>query len=131
MIDRFALAYREQQQLFLLDKTYLVQTLFTVGGPATLSARFVVQFFWNPAMALILTLALLGLGTWLLWFSIRDKRADWPILPLCFIPFAFLAASLSENAMHFSVLTAWLIALGALCRYSCIRTHRLIRGRPR
>ena len=128
MIDRFALAYREQQQLFLLDKTYLVQTLFTVGGPATLSARFVVQFFWNPAMALILTLALLGLGTWLLWFSIRDKRADWPILPLCLIPFAFLAASLSENAMHFSVLTAWLIALGALCGYSRIRSHRLIWG---
>ena len=128
MMDSFSLAYREQQQLFLFDKTYLVQCLFTVGGLATLSARFVVQFFWNPATAVILTLALLGLGAWLLWFSVRDKRARWAILPLCFIPFAFLAASLSENVMHYSVLTAWLIALGALCRYSRIRTHRLIRG---
>ena len=98
MMDRFALAYREQQQLFLLDKTYLVQSLFTVGGAATLSGRFVVQFFWNPALAVFITLALLGLGAWLLWVSVRDKRADWPILPLCLLPFAFLSASLSLSA---------------------------------
>jgi hypothetical protein len=128
MMDRFALAYREQQQLFLLDKTYLVQSLFTVGGAATLSGRFVVQFFWNPALAVFITLALLGLGAWLLWVSVRDKRADWPILPLCLLPFAFLSASLSENAMHFSVLTAWLLSLVALCGYSRIRSHRLAWG---
>lgn len=128
MTDRFALAFREQQQLFLFDKTYLVQTLFTVGGLATLSGRFVVQFFWNPVLAVILTLTLLGLGAWLLWGSVRDTRADWHLLPLCLIPFAFLAASLSENAMHFSVLTAWLIALAALFAYTRIRCGRLIWG---
>ena len=128
MMDRYALAFREQQQLFLLDKTYLVQSLFSVGGLATLSSRFVVQFFWNPAWAVILTLALLVLGAWLLWFSVRDKRADWHILPLCLIPFAFLAASLSENAMHFSILTAWLLTLAALCGYSRIRSHRPLWG---
>ena len=58
MIDRFALAFREQQQLFLFDKTYLVQSLFTVGGLATLSGRFFVQFFWNPTLAVLITLAL-------------------------------------------------------------------------
>ena len=128
MTDRFALAFREQQQLFLYDKTYLVQSLFTVGGLATLSGRFFVQFFWNPTLAVIITLALLGLGAWLLWVSVRKSRADWPLLPLCLIPFAFLAASLSENAMHFSVLTAWLIALAALCGYTRIRSGRLIWG---
>ena len=45
MMDRFALAFREQQQLFLFDKTYLVSCLFSLGGLATLSGRFVVQFF--------------------------------------------------------------------------------------
>ena len=128
MIDRFALAFREQQQLFLFDKTYLVQSLFTVGGLATLSGRFFVQFFWNPTLAVLITLALLGLGAWLLWVSLRDKRAQWPILPLCLIPFAFLAASLSENAMHYSVLTAWLIALTALFAYTRIRSGRLVWG---
>ena len=128
MMDRYALAFREQQQLFLLDKTYLVQSLFSVGGLATLSSRFVVQFFWNPAWAVILTLALLGLGAWLLWFSVRETRANWPVLPLCLIPFAFLAASLSENAMHFSILTAWLLTLAALCGYSRIRSHRPLWG---
>ena len=128
MIDRFALAFREQQQLFLYDKTYLVQSLFTVGGLATLSGRFVVQFFWNPILAVIITLVLLGLGACLLWASVRKSRADWHILPLCLIPFAFLAASLSENAMHYSVLTAWIISLAALCGYTRIRSGRLIWG---
>lgn len=125
MIDPFALAFREQQQLFLYDKTYLVQTLCTVGGLATLSGRFFVQFFWNPGLAVIITLLLLGLGTWLLWASLREKSAQWQLLPLCFIPFVFLAASLSENAMHFSVLTAWLIALAAFYAYTRIRTNKL------
>ena len=31
-MNGFALAYREQQQLFLFDKTYLGTTLFKVGG---------------------------------------------------------------------------------------------------
>ena len=128
MIDRFALAFREQQQLFLYDKTYLVQSLFAVGGMATLSGRFFVQFFWNPTLAVLITLALLGLGAWLLWVSVRKSRADWPLLPLCLIPFAFLAASLSENAMHFSVLTAWIISIAALCGYTRIRSGRLVWG---
>lgn len=128
MTDRFALAFREQQQLFLYDKTYLVQSLFTVGGLSTLSGRFFVQFFWNPTLAIIITLALLGLGAWLLWVSVRKSRADWPLLPLCLIPFAFLAASLSENAMHFSVLTAWIISIAALCGYTRIQSGRLVWG---
>ena len=128
MMDRFALAFREQQQLFLYDKTYLLPCLFSVGGLATLSGRFFVQFFWNPTLAVIITLTLLALDAWLLWLSVRDKRADWHILPLCLIPFAFLAASLSENAMHFSVLTAWLIALAALLAYTRIRSGRLVWG---
>ena len=45
-MNPFALAYREQQQLFIYDKTYLYGTLFKVGGLATLLARFIVQFFF-------------------------------------------------------------------------------------
>lgn len=128
MMNPFALAYREQQQLFLLDKTFFAETLFQVGGLATLAARFVVQFFWSPALAVVLTVALLGLGTWLLWAALRDSRSDWHILPLCVIPFAFLAASLSENAMHYSILTAWLLALTVLWGYTHIRSNRLLWG---
>ena len=47
-MNHYALAYREQQQLFMFDKTYLWGTLLKVGGLATLLARFIVQFFWNP-----------------------------------------------------------------------------------
>ena len=62
MTSHFALAYREQQQLFLFDRTYVIGTLLKVGGLATLFARFIVQFFWNPVVALIITLLLLALS---------------------------------------------------------------------
>ena len=67
MVNRFALAYREQQQLFLFDKTYIWGTLLKVGGLATLLARFIVQFFWNPTVALVLTLLLLVFSAYMTW----------------------------------------------------------------
>ncbi len=74
-MNRFALAYREQQQLFLFDKTYLLGTLLKVGGLSTLTGRFIVQFFWNPTVALCLTVLLLLLGGWMLWESVRRRLA--------------------------------------------------------
>ena len=38
-MNPFALAYREQQQLFLFDKTYILGTLLKVGGLSTLLAQ--------------------------------------------------------------------------------------------
>ena len=64
-MNPFALAYREQQQLFLFDKTYILGTLLKVGGLSTLLARFIVQFFWNKTAALGITLALLALSSFL------------------------------------------------------------------
>lgn len=127
-MNRFALAYREQQQLFLFDKTYLGATLFKVGGFATLLSQFVVQFFRNPTVALILSLCLLALLSWLLWFSVRRTRAEWPVLPLCLIPAYFLGASLSDHSLHFDALVAIFLAVAAIAWYSRIRNRRLLRG---
>ena len=68
-MNPFALAYREQQQLFIYDRTYLCGTLFKVGGLATLLARFIVQFFWNPKVAMAITLLLLALSVYMLSVS--------------------------------------------------------------
>lgn len=128
MMNRFALAYREQQQLFLLDRTYLSATLFRLGGLATLSAQGLVQFFYHPGLAVALTLGLFAVMGWLLWLAVRRDRRDWGRLPLCLVPALFWAASLADHALHFDALLAVVFAVGALCGYVLIRHSRLLWG---
>ena len=127
-MNRFALAYREQQQLFLFDKTYLLGTLLKVGGLSTLTGRFIVQFFWHPTVALCLTVLLLLLGGWMLWASVRRSLSDWVLLPIALIPFVLLGASLSDNAVYFDVMPAWLFAVGTLWLYHCCSRARVLKG---
>lgn len=128
MVNRFALAYREQQQLFMLDKTYILETLLKVGGLATLLGRFIVQFFWNPTAALILTSLLLLLSAWMTWAFVRESRKDWKILPLCLVTAVFLGASLSDNSLHFEFVTAILLAQAGLLIYKNISEYKTVWG---
>ena len=127
-MNRFALAYREQQQLFLFDKAYLWGVLLKVGGLATLIARFVVQFFWNPVVALTLTFILLGLSAYMTWAYVRDSAKDWPTLPLCVIPSIIIGASLLDNSLHFDYLTAILIVQAGLLLFKSIKSQRTAWG---
>ena len=127
-MNRFALAYREQQQLFLWDKTYLAGTLLKVGGCATLIAQFVVQFFYNPTVALVLTLCLLALLAGLLWLALRQGKEDWALLPFCLIPALLWGACLSDHALHYDALIAALMATGSLAIYARIERRRLLWG---
>ena len=128
MVNRFALAYREQQQLFIFDRTYILGTLLKVGGLATLLARFIVQFFWNPTVALIITLALLALSAYLAWAFVRESRKDWSILPLCLIPAILLGVSLSDNSLHFEFLTSFLLVQAGLIIYKIINSRKTFWG---
>ena len=121
-MNRFALAYREQQQLFLFDKAYLWGVLLKVGGLATLIARFVVQFFWNPVVALTLTFILLGLSAYMTWAYVRDSMKDWGLIPLCAIPSVSIWASLMDNSLHFEYLTAILLVQAGLLIYKKIKS---------
>lgn len=122
------LAYREQQQLFLFDKAYIAVVLFKVGGFSTLVARFIVQFFWNPTMAIILTAALLVTSTCLTWIAFRRSSSDWGIIPLCVIPALLMGASICDNALHFDALISWMMCIIALAVYSRIKSGRLLWG---
>lgn len=124
-MNPFALAYREQQQLFIFDRTYVLGTLLKVGGLATLAARFIVQFFWNPAVAFTLTLLLLVLSAWMGWAYMRQSRKEWWLIPLCIIPSLFIGASLSDNSLHFEYLTSILLVQAGLLAYKGIRSNRL------
>lgn len=127
-MNPFALAYREQQQLFIYDKTYLYGTLFKVGGLSTLLARFIVQFFWNPRVAMAVTMVLLALSAYMLWVAARESCKDWKIIPLCIIPALFLYSSLSDNGLHFDYLTSILLVQAGLLIFKGIRSRRLLWG---
>ncbi|MBO4230211.1 MAG: hypothetical protein J5886_00890 [Bacteroidales bacterium] len=127
-MNPFALAYREQQQLFMFDKTYLLGMLLKVGGLATLLARFIVQFFWNPTVALVLTLLLLALSAYMTWALVRETKKDWKLIPACLIPSVFIGASLADNSLHFEFLTSILLVQAGLIIYKGITSRRLIWG---
>ena len=127
-MNPFALAYREQQQMFLFDKTYILGTLLKVGGLSTLLSRFIVQFFWNPTSAVILTTLLLALSAYLLWATVRKDRKDWKIIPLCLIPAFFLWGSLADIRLHFDYLTSILLVQAGLLIYSRIKSRKFLWG---
>ena len=127
-MNPFALAYREQQQLFMFDKTYLMGTLLKVGGLATLLARFIVQFFWNPTVALVLTILLLALSAYMTWALLRKSKKDWKIIPLCLIPSIFIGASLSDNSLHLEFLTSILLVQAGLLIFKGIKSRKVLWG---
>lgn len=100
----YILSYREQQQLFLFDWDYISDTLFQPGGASAVVGRFLVQFFYSPVAALLITLACLCALAWL-----HRKQ-----LPLIVAPLLFLLASLADYRLHFDVVAACLFASGGL-----------------
>lgn len=113
----YILSYREQQQLFLFDWSYISDTLFQAGGASTLTGRFLVQFFYSPAAAVVLTLLCLAGIAWL------HRRQQ----PLIVAPLLFLLASLADYHLHFDVVAACLFASGGLAIWERSR-HRIIAG---
>ncbi len=124
----YILAYREQHQLFLFDKAYIAGVLFKVGGLSTLIARFIVQFFWNPAIACILTAVLLAASVYFIWLAFRRSASDWSLIPLCLIPALLMGASIYDNTMHFDNMVSWMMCIGALAAYSGIKSGKTLWG---
>mgnify|MGYP006982334854 CR=1 FL=1 len=47
--------YREQQQIFLFDSTYIFSILKQIGGLATFISQFLIQFFRIPLIGSLVT----------------------------------------------------------------------------
>jgi len=99
-----SLSYREQQQLFMNDGSYLASLFWQVGGLATLCARFLVQLFWSKAAALGITVILLGL---VLYFGRKTFFFNLLIA-------VYLCVAISDNNLHYDALLAVVIAFAAL-----------------
>lgn len=114
---QYALFWREQQQLFLLDWPSALETLSRPAGLASLFAGFCVQFFYSPTSAVLITLILLAVVTRLVRLILYTLDTSLLTFPLALLPALFLALPLYDPCCRYDLLAAYLLGLCALCHY--------------
>lgn len=115
---QYALFWREQQQLFLFDRSYMIEILCRPSGLAVLFGSFLVQFFYSPVLAVLLTLILLSLVSLFVWLSVRKMGVPSFIYILCLLPSLFLALSLYDSCCRYEAVIAYLFSVFSLSVYS-------------
>ena len=106
----FMLLVREQSQLFLFTRDYLLERLAVPGGLAQYIGEFLVQFFALPLYGSIIYALLFLLAWWLSWRLLRKVRFGFPlsfIVPLVlfylstniYVPLTPTVAILSSMAL--------------------------------
>ena len=111
VLARTATALLVRQVLYCRD-------IVRPGGFSALSGSFLVQFFYSPVLAVVLTLILLGLITLLVWLTIRKMGKLLLVYPFCFLPALYLVLSLYDICYHYEAVIAYLFAVFALFVYS-------------
>lgn len=124
----FAFFYREQNQIFLLDRQDILSKLMAPGGFALVLSQFLVQFFKIPHAGALIT-AFLGLLTaLLLWKSLKDK-APVAALPLCFVPVFLQEGALSDTFYFYHGFAAFFLAALFLWFYAMFSSEKTSRFR--
>ena len=106
--------YREQQQIFLFDSVYISSILNQIGGLATLSAQFLIQFFRLPFIGSLITALIGGVSGWLFWLTLRKIHPSLYLLPLAFLPILFQYLYLMKDSYQYEGLIAMLFCSLAL-----------------
>jgi hypothetical protein len=124
----YTLAFREQQQLFLYNASYINGLIWNVGGVAVITARFLVQFFFINGLGAVITALLLGLTAWLVWLIMRKAECSWQLFPLCFLPSLFIAISLLDDYFNYQGLVAYVFGILFLYIYVSIFNRNKWKG---
>lgn len=110
--------YREQQQIFLFDSTYVLDIIKEIGGLATLISQFLIQFFRISLVGSLVTAGIGGISSWLFWQTLRKIHPAPYLLPLAFLPVLFQYLYLLKESYHYEGLIAILFWSLALSVYS-------------
>ena len=110
--------YREQQQIFLFDSTYIFSILKQIGGLATFISQFLIQFFRIPLIGSLVTALIGGISGWLFWLTLRKIHPALYLMPLAFLPILFQYLYLMKDSYHYEGLIAMLFWSLALNVYS-------------
>lgn len=110
--------YREQQQIFLFDSSYISSILKQIGGLATFISQFLIQFFKVPLIGSLTTALIGGVSSCLFWLTLRKIYPALYLLPLAFLPILFQYLYLIKDSYHYEGLIAMLFWSLALSVYS-------------
>ena len=112
--QRYLFYYREQQQLFVYDTSFMLDRYLTFGGFALFMAQFLVQFFTVPFMGALITSILAVLTAVLLWLSLRKINGSAYLFPLCFLPILFQIGALYDYYYYYQGLVAFSLMASSL-----------------
>ena len=118
--QRYLFYYREQQQLFVYDTSFMLDRYLTFGGFALFMAQFLVQFFTVPFMGALITSILAVLTAVLLWLSLRKINGSSYLFPLCFLPILFQIGALYDYYYYYQGLVAFSLMASSLYLYTVL-----------
>ncbi len=118
--QEFSYYYREQQQIFLQDWSFVATHLKAFGGLATVMSMFLTQFFAEPYMGALITAVAGGLTAFFLWLFLSGISNAGYLLPLAFIPVLIENIYLQNTDVHYEGLMAILVTAVCLWLYSAI-----------
>lgn len=127
--QEFSYFYREQQQVFLYDSTYLNMLVSQIGGVGVLISQYLTQFFLlTKGGALITSLISVAIGIFL-WLAFKRVSHSWFLAPLLMLPAFFYNLYLADSYVHYEGLIALLFMALFLWLHSClVRTHWGVRA---
>jgi len=126
--QEFSYYYREQQQIFLYDSSYIYGLLKPIGGFAVLLSQWLVQFFVLSHVGALVSTLLSAIITLFLWLSLRKNTDSAWLMPLTLIPAFFYNIYLLDNYIHYDGLIALLLCSLFLLIYTLlIGAHAVVR----
>ena len=119
--QKFVYYYREQQQIFLFDRTYILGLLKPIGGLAVMVGQWLVQFFVLPHAGAWISTLLSLIFAFFIFLGLRklDAHGCWWV-PLVFIPVFLYNICLQESHVHYNGLVALTIGSVSLWGYSLL-----------
>ena len=118
--------YREQQQIFLLDWSYVLGLLKRPCGVSLALAQSLVQFFQLPLVGSGVTTLLAVLAAASLWGICRRIRDCVWLLPLCLVPSLLVLTALTDTYLSYHVLVAFTLAISLVWVYAARISSRRI-----
>ena len=126
--QEFSFYYREQQQIFPQDWSFVAVRMRAFGGLATVVSMFLTQFFAEPYMGALTTAVVGGLTAFFLWLFLSRISSVRYLLPLAFIPILIENVYLQRTDAHYGGLVAMLSAAVCLWLYSAAaKRHYVVR----
>lgn len=107
--QEFSYFYREQQQVFLHDSSYIGSLVNQIGGAGVLISQYLIQFFLLTKAGALFTALISVLTGVFLWLAFKRLSHSWFLAPLLMLPAFFYNLYLADSYVHYEGMVALLV----------------------